>query len=63
MQANLVYYLSDYLAMSPSLIAVVFAAQGAGAVLGAAACPWLARRFASRRAARAAVGAGRVGGA
>ncbi|WP_030711619.1 MFS transporter [Streptomyces sp. NRRL F-2580] len=48
-QANLVYYLSDYQAMSPSLIGVVFAAQGAGAVLGAAVCPWLGRRFAPGR--------------
>ncbi|MEU0388452.1 MFS transporter [Streptomyces chartreusis] len=44
-QANFVYYLSDYHAMSPTLIGVVFAAQGAGAVLGAAVCPWLSRRF------------------
>ncbi|MFI8343869.1 MFS transporter [Streptomyces sp. NPDC085639] len=48
-QANLVYYLSDYQAMSPALIGVVFAAQGAGAVLGAAVCPWLGRRFAPGR--------------
>ncbi|MFE9539668.1 MFS transporter [Streptomyces sp. NPDC006691] len=48
-QANLVYYLSDYHAMSPTLIGVVFAAQGAGAVLGAAVCPWLSRRFAPGR--------------
>ncbi|MFB7663200.1 MFS transporter [Kitasatospora sp. NPDC056138] len=48
-QANLVYYLSDYHGMSPTLIGVVFAAQGAGAVLGAAVCPWLGRRFAPGR--------------
>ncbi len=48
-QANLVYYLSDYHAMSPTLIGVVFAAQGAGAVLGAAVCPWLSRRYAPGR--------------
>ncbi|GGP80191.1 MFS transporter [Streptomyces virginiae] len=48
-QANLVYYLSDYQSMSPALIGVVFAAQGAGAVLGAAVCPWLGRRFAPGR--------------
>jgi MFS family permease len=48
-QANLVYYLSNYRGMSSSLVGVVFAAQGAGAVLGAAVCPWLARRFAPGR--------------
>ncbi|MGW3210366.1 MFS transporter [Streptomyces sp. NPDC001135] len=48
-QANLVYYLSDYHGMSSALIGVVLAAQGAGAVLGAAVCPWLGRRFAPGR--------------
>ncbi|GAA0731342.1 MFS transporter [Dactylosporangium roseum] len=44
-QANLVYYLSDYRAMSPALVGVVMSAQGVGAVLGAAICPWLGHRF------------------
>src|SRR5262249_41579027 len=48
-QANLVYYLSEYHGMSSALIGVVLAAQGAGAVLGAALCPWLSRRFAPGR--------------
>ncbi|MFE6685579.1 MFS transporter [Streptomyces sp. NPDC057743] len=48
-QANLVYYLRDYHGVTPAGVGVVLAAQGAGAVLGAALCPWIGRRFAPGR--------------
>ncbi|MFK0294861.1 MFS transporter [Streptomyces sp. NPDC090442] len=48
-QANLVYYLRDYHGVTPAGIGAVLAAQGAGAVLGAALCPWIGRRFAPGR--------------
>ncbi|WP_253776403.1 MFS transporter [Goodfellowiella coeruleoviolacea] len=42
-QANLVYYLSTYLHLSSSLVGVVFAAQGAGALLGSLLAPRVIR--------------------
>ncbi|MFE6171907.1 MFS transporter [Streptomyces sp. NPDC056464] len=43
-QANFIYYLTDYRAFEPDVIGVVLAAQGVGAVIGAAVAGRLIRR-------------------
>jgi predicted MFS family arabinose efflux permease len=48
-QANLIYYLSAVRGFRGSLIGVVFAAQGAGALLGSLIAPAFARRFSGGR--------------
>lgn len=44
-QANLVYYLTDYRHFEPSVIGAILAAQGIGAVVGATMASRLLRRF------------------
>lgn len=46
-QANLIFYLTHYQHLSPSLIGVVYSAQGGGAVIGAAIAPHVLKRLAS----------------
>lgn len=48
-QANLVYYLTVYLRLSTTLVGVVFAAQGVGALVGSLLAPALIRRFGNGR--------------
>ncbi|MFJ8631145.1 MFS transporter [Streptomyces sp. NPDC093568] len=43
-QANFIYYLTDYRAFEPDVIGIVLAAQGVGAVIGAAVAGRLIRR-------------------
>jgi predicted MFS family arabinose efflux permease len=44
-QANVVYYLAEYRHFEPNVIGAIFAAQGVGAVVGAAMASRLLRRF------------------
>jgi len=48
-QANLVYYLTSYAGLSATLIGVVFAAQGVGALGGALVAPKVIRRLGNGR--------------
>ncbi|GGS29883.1 MFS transporter [Actinokineospora fastidiosa] len=48
-QANLVYYLTSYLHLSSTVVGVVFAAQGAGALLGSLIAPVVIRRLGNGR--------------
>lgn len=48
-QANFVFYLTTYRHLSPEVIGVVLAAQGVGAVLGAAVAGRLVQKFAPGR--------------
>lgn len=50
LQANFVYYLTRYRDFSPSLVGVVLAAQGVGAIAGAAAASRVLRRVPAPRA-------------
>jgi MFS family permease len=45
LQANVVYYLTDYRHFTPNVIGVILAAQGVGAVVGAMLASQLLRRF------------------
>jgi MFS family permease len=44
-QANLVYYLTEYRHLEPNVVGAILAAQGVGAVLGATIAPRLLRKF------------------
>ena len=44
-QANFVFYLTTYRHLSPSIIGIVFGAQGIGSVLGSALAPRIIRRI------------------
>ncbi|MGW5055633.1 MFS transporter [Actinokineospora sp. NPDC004072] len=48
-QANLVYYLTTYLHLSSTVVGVVFAAQGAGALLGSLIAPRVIRALGNGR--------------
>ncbi|HEY0167492.1 MAG TPA: MFS transporter [Jatrophihabitans sp.] len=44
-QANFIFYLTTYRHLSPSVIGLVFGAQGIGSVLGSSIAPWIIRRI------------------
>ena len=48
-QANFIFYLTSYRQLSADVVGVVMAAQGVGAILGAAVAGWLMRRLAPGR--------------